>query len=186
MGALALGLWSLRGDDDKGLASADALPNQIWIDRVPESDRDMITHLLLLDHPRARNFGLVGNSSQWRHQIELLRWRLDGSSLGMLFPQDRRKAKLKARTWDCAGTAPEPFELCLELKVGDRKLNMYSRKDWVVEPQGENLAELVASTPALAGLAGVQVTQDLSEAQAEQLDAAAEDFALDADFLVTN
>lgn len=155
VGALALGLWSLSGEEHSEVAAADALPNQIWIDRVPQTDRDMITHLLLLDHPRARNFGLVGNSSQWRHHIEVLRWQLNGNHLGLLFPQDRRKAKLGVRTWECEGEAPAPFELCLELVAGKRSLKMYSRHDWVVEPQGErDLSALAAEYPELAGLAG--------------------------------
>ncbi len=153
--ALGTGLWSLSGDDAAEGSAANLLPNQVWIDRVPESDRDMITHLLVLDHPRARNFGLIGHSSQWRHHLEVMRWRLDGERLGLVFPQDRRQAKLKARTWECGGEAPEPFDLCLELSNGDRKLRMFSHHDWVVEPQGslhDSMAELAEAHPELASL----------------------------------
>ena len=151
----AWGLWSSSSSEE--VAKADKLPNQVWIDRVPEHDRDIITHLLMIDHPRAKNFGVIGHSSQWRHQIEVTRWRLDGNNLGLFFPQERQKTQLKARTWSCAGEAPEPFDLCLELRRGDRSVKLYSHHDWVVEPQSgadidDQFEELIENHDALANL----------------------------------
>jgi hypothetical protein len=156
----AWGLWSNSNSEE--IAKADKLANQVWIDRVPENERDMITHLLLLDHPRAKNFGIIGHSSQWRHHIEVTRWRLDGNNLGLFFPQERHKAKLKARTWSCEGEAPAPFDLCLELKRGDKTLRLYSHHDWVVEPQGDpedQFEELIEGVDALRNLHEVEVAE---------------------------
>lgn len=161
-GAVALGAWALWPESDAGMAKADRLANQVWIDRVPEHDRDMITHLLLLDHPRAKNFGVIGHSSQWRHQIEVTRWQLKGSNLALFFPQERHKAQLKARTWECEGDAPAPFDLCLELTRGDRSVRLYSHHDWVVEPQGDaedQFESLIESVPALGNLHEVEVLE---------------------------
>lgn len=158
--ALAAGAWALWPSSEAEVAKADKLANQVWIDRVPENDRDMITHLLLLDHPRAKNFGVIGHSSQWRHHIEVARWRLDGNTLGLFFPQERHKARLKARTWSCEGEAPAPFDLCLELSRGDRKLKMYSHHDWVVEPQADAedaYEELIENVPALSSLHEIEI-----------------------------
>lgn len=154
--AIAVGTWGLvSSSSSEEITTADKLPNQVWIDRVPENDRDIITHLLLLDHPRAKNFGIIGHSSQWRHHLEVARWRLDGSKLGLFFPQERSKAQLKARTWSCEGDAPAPFNLCLELSRGKRSVQLYSHTDWVVEPQGEvddQFEELIEKVDALRTL----------------------------------
>lgn len=152
--AAGIALWPC---DQAETGAAANLANQVWIDKVPASDRDLITHMLLLDHPRARHLGVVGRSSQWRHNLELMRWSREGKKLELLFPQDRHRARLKVRTWECAGEAPSPFELCMELSSGDRKMTLYSRHEWVVEPHSEDaLAESVdalrAEYPALSAL----------------------------------
>ena len=40
------------------------------------------------------------------------------------------------------GKAPQPFELCLELKEGDRVMRLYSRNDWIVDG-GKNVDDQV-------------------------------------------
>lgn len=155
-GGLALaglaGLWSvgswLSGESE--VASADHLVNQVWIERMPEDQRDMVAHLVVIDHPQGQ-IGVAGRSSQWRHLIEAFLWRLDGDQLRLRFPQDRVRAKVQARTWRCAGEAPRPFELCLEIRAGDRQATFYSREDWVVRPHESDAFEAVAEElPQLA------------------------------------
>jgi hypothetical protein len=137
----------------------------------------MIGHLLVLDHPRAK-VGIVGKSSQWRHFIEGFKWALEGDRLLTVFPQERARAAFKAKTWNCEGDAPHPFELCLQLSRGDRKVVFYSREDWVVEPHDAagSLAELAEEYPELAG-----VYADVSDAEAERIDAVDPDAAVELD-----
>ncbi|MCX4243780.1 hypothetical protein [Paraliomyxa miuraensis] len=155
LGAGAYGLWTmgqgLVGDDSA--ADTRNVVNQVWIERAPEGPRDMIAHLVLLDLPEGR-FGGAGKSSQWRHLLEVFQWGLEGSRLSVFFPQDRVKAQLRVRSWECEGEAPAPFELCLEISNGRRKAVFYSMEEWHIDPEraGESLAVLQGAHPELAGL----------------------------------
>ncbi len=155
VGAAAVGAWSVAsmfGDDAEGAAAKHAV-NQVWIERMPTDTRDQVSHLVLVRHPKGK-IGAVGKSSQWRHFIELFQWGLEGERLSVFLPQERQKAQLRVRTWECAGEAPEPFELCLELSNEGRSVTMYSRKDWIIDPKGiaDSFDELVADEPLLAGV----------------------------------
>jgi hypothetical protein len=169
VGGGAFAAYSLLAGPDAqdGAAKAEHLVNQVWLERLPQHERDMIGHLLVLDHPRAR-IGVVGKSSQWRHFIEAFKWALEGDRLLTVFPQERARAQFKVKTWHCEGDAPHPFELCLQVSRGDRKAVFYSREDWVVEPQDAegSLAELAEEYPELAG-----VYADVSESDAARMDA---------------
>jgi hypothetical protein len=128
---LVLGLgvaawWLLHREDRRGVKR---LVNQVWIERMPRHQRDMIWAGVLIEDGKDR-VGVVSHGSQWRVHADLLVWRLDGNLLRTRFPQDDRRYDLKARTWECAGKAPEPFELCLELERGGRVLRFFSRKEW--------------------------------------------------------
>lgn len=155
-GASAWGAWSigsgLLGED----SSADGtqwVVNHVWLERIPENERDMIGHLALIQHPRMR-IGVAGRSSQWRHLVELYKWGLEGHRLSLYFPQEQAKAHVKVRTWRCKGEAPEPFEICLEISSGRRTAVYYSREEWVIEPHdAEGSAKALASTsPELAAV----------------------------------
>jgi hypothetical protein len=169
VGACGFGVYkagqALLGDEEQSTRYA---VNQLWVDHFPRDDRDMVLHLVMIDHPQGQ-FGAVGQSSQWRHRIDVFRWQLDGGTLGMFFPQDRVRAKLKVSTWACAGEAPEPFELCMKLTNDQgRSVTLYSRKDWKIEPHdsADSIADIVDDTPELAGL-----LHEIDEAEAEQLGA---------------
>ncbi len=153
------GAWTLGscvwGEHES--AGAEHLANQIWLERLPANDRDMITHFLALD-TRDGRFGIVGRSSSWRHIIEVFKWGRKGDRLKLFFPQERSRAAFTVRTWECKGEAPAPFELCLEFARGDRSATFYSRHEWVVEPQAfvedrdEVLRELAADHAELRPL----------------------------------
>jgi hypothetical protein len=128
------------------------LSNQVWIERLPQNDRDQIYHLVLLEQGRDR-FGAFGRSSQWRHFVELFAWHREQERLTLHLPQDRVRLNLEARVWECEGEAPAPFELCLELK-GERghTARYYSRHDWVIDADGaaphiEGLPEITPHAP---------------------------------------
>lgn len=151
-GAIGVGSWFfLSGDGDDDAAGTKHLVNQVWVERLPESRRDMIGHLALIKHQRGK-IGVVGKSSQWRHFIELFEWKRDGNKLKLHFPQDKQKLQVGVRTWDCRNEAPDPFELCLEIAVKERKRVYYSRRDWVIDPHDVDgsIAELAEANPELA------------------------------------
>lgn len=149
--ALSVGTYSLFSASDEDTAGTRDLVNQVWIERMPENHQDMIGHIVILERD-GEQFGVIGRSSAWRHGLEVFGWRLEGSRLKLFFPQDRVRGEVKARTWKCAGEAPEPFELCLEFsnKQG-RTVQFYSRPDWVVKDAG-SLEALAMETPELAGV----------------------------------
>ena len=150
-GAYRLGT-SLFGDDTETEATRHVV-NQVWLERMPESQRDMIGHLLLVDHPEGK-IGVAGKSSRWRHFVELFVWKLQGSKLSVYFPQEEGRAELKVKSWRCEGEAPKPFQLCLEVSNGRRTAHFYSRDDWKVEPHdaAASLQEIAEESPELAGL----------------------------------
>ena len=145
--------------------------NQVWIDHFPTDARDTIGHLVLFDDGRER-IGVTGRSSQWRHHIELFKWRLRGDRLAVFFPQERMRERVTVKSWNCAGDAPAPFELCLRIKNrrGDTVV-LYSRKDWAINAEpGESVASaletLADSSLELAALVGSLRVQALSAAAA--------------------
>jgi hypothetical protein len=150
-GAYRLGT-SIFGDDAE-TESTRHVVNQVWLERMPDSQRDMIAHLLLVDHPEGK-IGIAGKSSQWRHFIEAFVWKLQGSKLSVYFPQEEARAELKVKSWRCEGEAPSPFQLCLEISNGRRTAHFYSRDDWKVDPHNAaaSLQELAEDSPELAGL----------------------------------
>jgi hypothetical protein len=108
--------------------SVKRLVNQVWIERMPRHQRDMIWGGVLIEDGKDR-VGVISHGSQWRVHADVLLWRLDGDLLRTRFPQDDRRYDLKARTWECEGRAPEPFQLCLELRRGDSRAPL-------LQPQG--------------------------------------------------
>jgi hypothetical protein len=165
LGLVALGgVAAWRALDSGEDAAGDRVENQLWISALPKDDREMIDHLVLVDHEDGR-FGVRGRSSAWRHDVEILKWGREKDVLLLFFPQTRSKAKWTVRQWSCAGEAPKPFELCLEIKGdGARKL-FYSREEWEIDP-GEaaaSLAEIARDTPELEGTldpTSVSVSED--------------------------
>ena len=154
-GACAYGVYEagkfVLGSEAQGTKHA---VNQLWIDHVPQDDRDMIVHMVLLDH-RQGQFGAIGRSSQWRHMVDVFRWQLQKDTLRVFFPQDRSRGQVKIETWDCKGEAPAPFELCMKLSAKDGdSVMLYSRRDWKVEPRNvdESLEDIADDNPELAGV----------------------------------
>lgn len=149
--ALGFGSYSLLSAEDEEAAGTRNLVNQVWIERMPQTRQDMIGHIIILERD-GEQFGVIGRSSTWRHGLEIFGWRLEGSQLKLFFPQERVRGEVKARTWKCAGEAPEPFELCLEFsnKKG-QTVQFYSHPDWVVK-DAQSLEDLTVETPELASV----------------------------------
>ena len=130
-------------------AGAPRLHNQVWIERLPTDDRDMIHHLVMIDEDGER-FGAFGKSSQWRHFVELFRWAREDNRLTLLLPQERKRLDLGVKVWECAGEAPAPFQLCLELTNKKKTMRYYSRHDWSIDSDPDAVAHVVAAHPELA------------------------------------
>jgi len=151
VGTAAYGAWHLASWlREPEVQDARRLTNQVWISRMPSGPRDVVGHLTVIQPKRGKRIGAVGHSSRFRFNIELFGWSLEGDRLALFFPQERVRAEFQARTWSCAGEAPEPFELCLELAANGRKVMFYSREDWVIDPprRHELPAEVAARTDA--------------------------------------
>ncbi|GAB4568234.1 MAG: hypothetical protein Tsb0020_21510 [Haliangiales bacterium] len=205
LAGLGLGAWWAAGalfSDSASNTGVEHVVNQVWIDHFPTDARDTIGHLVLFDDGRER-IGVTGRSSQWRHHIELFKWRLEGDRLAVFFPQERMRERVTVRSWSCAGDAPAPFELCLEVKNrrGDAVV-LYSREDWAISADPDKLVEGDLATLAdsssleLAVLAGELRAQAIGAAVAggegvdaldadEMFDVADVDDVADADGLLT-
>jgi len=121
------------------------LVNQIWLERWPRDARDMVGHLVAIEHD-GHKVGTSGRHSRWRLASDGFVWGQQGDRVRARFPQTGQRAAFQVRTWKCAGQAPREFELCLELKgqAGGKTqtYRFYSRKDWVIRPGSDELSAL--------------------------------------------
>jgi hypothetical protein len=137
-------LWMRFFNEDEAVKR---LVNQLWIERLPRDQRDMVYVAALVEH-EGRRVGVVGRGSRWRSHQDAFLWRLDQDQLHTRFPQDDKRYTLRIRTWECEGQAPRPFQLCLEARRGDQVLRFFSKKEWVIRPHADG-----ALPPDIAGLA---------------------------------
>jgi hypothetical protein len=165
----AVAAWQLGPRYLQKRSGTERLVNQLWIERLPRDDRDLVRFQVLLEKDADRH-GLLGTSSQWRQRLDGFVWRLDSNVLHARFPQDGRQGRVRVRTWRCTGEAPAPFDWCLELTAGERSFRYFSRDDWRVRPKDGTLedddarAELGGLASVLRPLEGVHVDQPGEEA----------------------
>jgi hypothetical protein len=148
LGLGAIAAWQIGGHFFGQRTGPDKLVNQLWIERMPAGPRDMIWHLVAIER-NGRRVGAIGRASRWRVFSDGFHWSQQGDTFSYHTPQNDCRGTVKARTWKCAGEAPRPFDLCLELEGGGKKYRYYSRSDWEIRP-GEQLdAEAALAAPAL-------------------------------------
>jgi hypothetical protein len=125
------------------------LLNRVWSERPARDERELVTHLVLGGRGRLQ-FGALARASRWRAQADVLRFELDGDQLKLEVPQERARVTFTVRTFPCAGQAPAPFDLCLELRRGSTVLRLYSsERRGLADPSLEAaLAALPAEAPA--------------------------------------
>jgi hypothetical protein len=123
-----------------GAAGTERLTNQVWLERMPRDQRDIVRHFFLIDD-KGNRIGSVGRASRWRIHTEMFLWGLDRDLLRTRFPQDGTLARFRVRTWKCAGDAPRPFDWCLEVSNDRRTLRFYSRDGWKIRPHEAALEE---------------------------------------------
>jgi hypothetical protein len=183
MAAMAKGSWSLRrwaligllamlawqGATyflDRKVARPEKLINQLWIERIPQGPRDMVWYLAAIEHDDHR-LGVLGRSSRWRVFSDGFLWKQEGEQFSYVTPQNGCRGTVKARTWKCAGEAPKPFELCLELESEGKRYRYYSRNDWEIRPGGQLAPELGFAAPLVqAALAMPAIEPEPAPAEA--------------------
>ncbi|MEO1227862.1 MAG: hypothetical protein AAFZ18_03080 [Myxococcota bacterium] len=134
------------GATHDGPSPVKKLTNRVWMDRAPDGPRQRVLSLVLLKKGK-RRIGAAVDGSAFRFAVDVLRHRVQGRELTLVFPQDGRKVRFQVRTWRC-DDAPAPFDLCLELKAGGRRLVLYSEEQ---QQLGERLAPHVAGAVEAAG-----------------------------------
>ena len=164
--ATAWGAWTVGSKllgDDAETEGTRFVVNQVWLERLPTNDRDMIGHLALIKHPEGR-VGIAGRSSNWRHFIEAYLWKLKGNSLELFFPQDEVHGKVEVKTYDCKGSAPAPFEICMDIKARNRSVTYYSKREWKIEPRNaaDSLDALAEDFPRLAEQIGSELSGEIT------------------------
>jgi hypothetical protein len=167
----AVAAWQLGPRFLQKRAGTERLVNQLWIERLPRDERDLVNFQFLLEKDDNRQ-GSLGRSSRWRSQTEGFLWKLEGNVLQARFPQERRQGRVRVRTWSCAGEAPRPFDWCLELKAGARSFRYYSRDNWRIRPKDGTLEDDVARAEVgglasalrpLDGMASQEWSEDAGE-----------------------
>jgi hypothetical protein len=147
---LGCGAWSLlAGSDEPTPAeSAQLLVNQIWIERMPTDERDMVRYFVAVKQSDGR-VGVLGIASGWRDHSDLFLWALEEDRLSLYLGQQKRRLQLKAKAWHCDD--PEGFELCLTLTDGRQTVHLYSFEGWRVDPDDAELPDaLIEAAPRLA------------------------------------
>jgi hypothetical protein len=153
LGGWRAAVWYL----DREPPTVDLMVNRVWIERLPADPRDLVRELVVLKRSD-QSVGIAARASRWHADVDAFLWAMEGDNrLAARFPQDNRRATFAVRAWRCAGQAPAPFELCLELGRGARKIQFYSRADWIVAAdgtaRGDNRVNWLAPTWDHLGLA---------------------------------
>lgn len=133
--------------------------NQVWIERMPRGERDLIAHLIAIEHDGHR-VGSLGRASRWRVASDGFVWENQGDRVAARFPQNDCRLSVQVRAWKCAGQAPAPFDLCLELKGEKRVFRYYSRTDWVVQPHAQLDQQIAWLAPSLHSALALAATDD--------------------------
>jgi hypothetical protein len=116
--------------------SRDLLANRAWVERMPRSKKDLVTWFVPLEL-RGKRFGVAQRASHYAFAGERFVYTRDGDHLVLTFQQTERKAKITAKAYECAGKAPKPFDLCLDLRSGKEEATFYSKWSWKVPGKGE-------------------------------------------------
>jgi hypothetical protein len=153
----AIVLWQLGGLLFPERTGPDRLVNQLWIERMPTGQRDLVWHFAAIEH-EGRRFGALAHASAWRVHADRFLWKQQGDQFEFTTPQNGCHSSLKVRTWKCAGQAPKPFELCLEFVGMGKTYRYFSREDWEIRPGARLEGEVAFASAAL------QAAQPLEEA----------------------
>jgi len=158
-----LGLWATAPCDRSCCGTVDAMEgvvgmkppntalliNRPWIDHMPRNERDMVTQLVFVDRADSK-LGVMQRSSTWRVVAERFRWAPRSGGLTVEFPQIGRKLPVHVRAYACKGKGvPKGFDLCLDVSLLDRGMQLYSKKQWKIGSLDEVADVLVVDPDAV-------------------------------------
>ena len=107
--------------------------DRMWIDHLPQHDRDRINVFAALTQRPRQGPGPVGifeKIGPWEGHFEAFRYESQGDEMRIMFPQsgDRETLHVKAVVCNDRG-----FDYCLEVEGSTRGVKQYySRKGWEV------------------------------------------------------
>jgi hypothetical protein len=119
--------------------------NQLWIDHLPKSQREMIELFVVL---RDEGAGIFDQRSSWKYAGEVFTYtRGDKARLDVTFPQTGAREQL---TWKAKACDTRDFDYCLEVSGGSHGVKKYySRKDWEIGSLSDERTKLDAIEAAL-------------------------------------
>lgn len=112
-----------------GSGSAELLTDRLWMERLPQQPREL-AHVLTLRKVRDHRVGFAAAGSTFRWQVDLVEWSLERDVLTLVTKQDDVVTRFDVKVRRCAGEAPKPFDLCLDLRAGGQTFHYFSREDW--------------------------------------------------------
>ncbi len=131
------GLWFALTPPTK----EDLLVNRAWAERMPRDRKDMVTWFVPLDM-NGKKFGIAEQMSHFAFAGERFVYTRDGGRLTLSFQQTGRKMTLDTKVRDCKGTAPQGFDLCLDLTAGGERVTFYSKRSWTIPNPNPKADEL--------------------------------------------
>lgn len=132
-----------RSRDGRATDGAGLVYDRLWIDHVPQSDKDTINlFVALTEEP----LGVFQATSAWRGNFEVFIHERRGGELRMLFPQTGEHEKVGIRARTCH---EQHMDYCLELRGSSRGVKRYySRKGWEIDGARDG-AQLAARADAI-------------------------------------
>jgi hypothetical protein len=130
-------------DEDPAL-----LFNRIWMESKPEKPTDYVHGAYFLSRPQ---LGIFQRSSAYDFHFERFDYKRDGTKMTLKFPQQDRSSDLTLHITKC--TAPEPFDLCLDLGENPwggpkRYYGMSGQEDEQAKALGPAAASIRSHLPA--------------------------------------
>lgn len=153
-GAIAAGWWATGSAPDES-EELERFSQQVWIDRLPQGERDMIRFFIAVTVDDQR-VGATGKASAWRQITDMFLWAREEDRITLYFGQDRSRWKARVKVWRCKDGEAPGFELCMKIWDDRHSAQLYSRDDWRIDPDqadtGAAVVELLRSiAPAEAG-----------------------------------
>ena len=115
LGAVGFGAWRLHSHSTAVEASdAKLLVDRIWIDHMPQSERDTINVFALISD---ESVGVFQATSVWKGTYEGFRFEAKGDEVRALFPQNGDKEKFIAKARACNERG---MDFCLDVSGTSR------------------------------------------------------------------
>jgi len=116
------------GHEDVQTVDQNIVLDRIWIDHIPQNDRDMIQLFVAITE---QPFGIFQKTSQWSGQYELFQYEANGNQLRIHYGQTGDKERVEAKATRCK---EKGMDYCLELSGASRGVKKYySMEGWVID-----------------------------------------------------